>query len=72
MSTSMPEFEVIKRTIRQRHIEQLRDLNIVADSFELETSPTDAYNNLVRWSQESKEQLLAGVAQSEPQTLCTL
>ena len=69
MSTSMPQFEVIKKTIRQRHIEQLRDLNIIADSFE--ASPTDdTYNDLVRWSQESKEQLLAGVAQSEPQTLC--
>lgn len=71
MSTSMPEFEVIKRSIRQRHIEQLRDLNIVADSFEVFPTGT-SYDDIVRWSQESEEQLHAGKSQSEPKTLCTL
>jgi hypothetical protein len=74
MSTSTPEFEIIKRAIRvirQRHIEQLRDLNIVADSFEISPTGTE-YDDLVQWSQESKEQLLAGISHSEPQTLFTL
>ena len=68
----MPDFEVIKRAIRERHIEQLRDLNIVADSFEVSPTGGTEYDDLVKWSQDSKEQLLAGISQSKPQTLCTL
>ena len=30
----MPEFEAIKRAIRQRHLDQLRDFDIVADPYE--------------------------------------
>ena len=60
----MPEFEIIKRAIRARHMEQLRNLNIVADSFE--ASPTDTeYDKLVKWSKESVEQLNAAIANSE-------
>ena len=31
----MTEWEVIKRAIRERHIEQLRDLDFVKDSLEI-------------------------------------
>ena len=72
MSTrSMSELEIIKRAIRERHIEQLRDLNIVKDSFEISPSSAE-YEDLVRWSEESKEQLLAGITHSKPQILCPL
>ena len=65
------KFDDIKSAIRRRHIEQLRDLNIVADSF-FEISPSGSNDDLIRWSQESEKQLRAGKAHSELQTLCTL
>lgn len=67
----MTELEVIKRAIRERHIEQLRDLDIVEDSLEISPS-SGGYNDQVRWSEERKEQLLAGRTQSKPLTLCPL
>ena len=67
----MPEFEVIKKAIRQRHLEQLRDLSIVADPFE--SSPTRAtVDDLIQWTNHCRTQITNGTANSEPQTLCTL
>ena len=71
MSTPMPDFEVIKRTIRQRHIEQLRDLNIVADPFESFQIGATFYD-LNQWTNYGETQIKKGKANSEPQILCTL
>ena len=74
MSIPMTELEVIKRAIREchmTHVEQLRDLDIVEDSLEISPS-SGGYNDQVRWSEERKEQLLAGRTQSKPLTLCPL
>ena len=64
----MPEFEAIKRAIRQRHLDQLRDFDIVADPYENSPTRASVYNDLVKWTETSKAQMAYGKAHSEPQT----
>lgn len=63
--------DLIKRDIRERHLQQLRDLDLIQDTFE--TSPTgDDYNELVQWTKDSETQITKGKANSEPQTYMIL
>jgi len=57
-------FEIIKQAIGERHLEQLRNFNLVVDP--LENYPINStYDDLVNWTNASKTQMGAGMANSE-------
>lgn len=61
---SEPDFEAIKQAIGERHLEQLRNLNLVVDP--LENYPIHAtYDDLVKWTNASQTQITTGTANSE-------
>lgn len=58
--------DLIKRDIRERHLQQLRDLDLIEGTFE--ASPRSDYNDLVQWTRDSEKQITKGKANSEPLT----
>jgi len=70
-NTSAPDFEVIRQAIGERHLEQLRNLNLVVDP--LENYPIRAtYDDLVNWTNASKTQIETGTANSEYPYRCAI
>ena len=47
-------------------IDQLRDLDIVADPYENSPTRASVYNDLVKWTEASKAQMAYGKEHSEP------
>jgi len=69
-SESLP-FDVVKRAIRERHLEQLRDLDLVEDP--LESLPIFAtFDDIVQWTKDSQTQIATGKANSELHTVFTM
>jgi len=66
MSTpAMPNFEGIKQAVRGRHLEQLRDMDLVEDILK---GAYGDYDSMVQWTKDSQTQLMNGKANSEPHT----
>jgi len=61
----------IKRAIRECHLEQLSQFNIIVNPLEKLTISA-SYNDLVQWTIESKKQIAAGVKNSKIQVCCLL
>jgi hypothetical protein len=65
MSTpSIPGIDTLKRAIRERHLQQLSKLDLVVDPLESLPAPS-RYEVLVQWTNDSKNQINKGKANSE-------
>ena len=58
-TSSLPLIEIIKRSVRERHLEQLSQLELVANP--LENLPIFAdLDDLIQWTKDSQKQINAG------------
>jgi len=55
--------DLIKRDIGERHLQQLRDLDLIKDTFEAIPADYD-YNELAQWTKDSETQISKGKANS--------
>ncbi len=63
----MDSSDVYKK-IRQSHLEELAELDLVKESVPTPRMPRGSYNDLVQWTKASQAQIQAGIANRKPRS----
>lgn len=65
MTTPLLTYELAKRQIMRRHLEQLRDFDL---DEEPPSTPSTRYTELVKWTQDSQTQINTAIKNREPRS----